>query len=110
MYKQALAQLYKYDNTETELVCHLMGKAFYKKGIYKAEYFKSAVYTKFEQVELLIPINTNQYLAERFGDFMKLPPEDSIFEAKHAEKWSPVEDFSKFVNPARSFAEEWKLI
>lgn len=110
LYKHALSVLYRYDRKETELVCHLMGKAFYKKGIYKKDYFKSACRVAFENTSLLIPVGSDDYLRDRFGDYMKMPPKESIKLAQHAEIWDTKKDFSEYINKSRSFADEDKLV
>lgn len=110
LYRQALSMLYHYDDKESELVCHLLGKAFYKKGIYRKKYFERSLCVPFEKVYLNIPVGAHEYLTERFGDYLKIPSEDSIKNAQHTNLWSSTEDFSCYTNTNRLFDEEWKLI
>lgn len=106
----SLWQLYRYDTAQSELVCHYTGKAFYKKGLYRADFFDHAERIQFETVQLNVPCNTHQYLTERFGDYMVLPPRESIKTAQHAAIWDTEKDFSVYVNKERDFSDERYLV
>lgn len=108
--KCALKTLYSCNKKQTKNVCHFMGKAFFEEGIYSAEYFRKPCRCAFENVELNVPSNTHEYLQGRFGDYMKLPPRESIKMAQHAWKWDTEKDFSKYVNPNRDFSDEKYLV
>ena len=104
--KSALRVLYAFDKKDTKYVCHFMGKAFFKKGIYQKKFFENPVRVSFEKVILNVPSNTDEYLRDRFGDYMKLPPATSIKQAQHAWKWSTSTDFTEYVNKERNFEDE----
>lgn len=106
----SLWQLYKYDNTPSELVCHYTGKAFYKKGLYNADYFDHAERVQFETVQMNVPCNTDRYLRERFGDYMVLPSRENIKTAQHAAIWDVNNDFSLYTNHDRDFSDEKVLV
>ena len=108
--KHCLKKQYKYDNKTTKRVCHFMGHPFYKKGIYDSKYFLEYRRTKFEKIELNIPKYSEEYLTDRFGDYMKLPSKESIKKAQHAWKWDISKDFSNYVNKERDFSDEKYLV
>lgn len=86
--KHGLKQVYKYRNRKTKYYCNFMGKAVFKKGIYKREWFDNPVYAPFETVQLKVPGKLHEFLSERFGDYMKPPSLERIKYEQHAESWS----------------------
>ena len=78
MLRHALKQVYKYRNKQTNYYCNFMGKAIFKKGIYKREWFDNPIYAPFETVQLKVPGKLHEFLTERFGDYMKPPSPDRI--------------------------------
>lgn len=106
----SLKLLYKYNKRETRQVCHFMGKAFFKRGIYDSKYFQKPERVAFEKTMLNAPSNTDEYLRERFGEYMKMPSADSIKKAQHAWKWDTNNDFSVYVNQDRGFEDERYLV
>lgn len=108
--KKAYRELYRYDKKKTEYVCHFMGKAFYKKGLFHAADFSSTTPVAFEKVILMNPIGADRYMRERFGDYMKTPSKEKIIQDQHAMKWDLDHDFSVYVNPGRSFEDEKVLV
>ena len=87
-----------------------MGKAFYKKGLYKREWFESTKYIDFEKIRLKVPFGLEAFLTERFGDYMKPPSEDRIKWEQHAESWNVDTDFRKISDKEYSFKDEMRLI
>lgn len=104
--RHALKQVYKYRNKNTDYYCNFLGKAVFKKGIYKREWFDNPVYAPFETVQLKVPEKLHDFLTERFGDYMKPPSPDRIRYEQHAESWDF--DHQKMVTP--EYRDEWKLI
>lgn len=104
--KHALKQVYKYRNKTTKYYCNFMGKAVFKNGIYKREWFDNPVYAPFETVELKVPGNLHEFLLERFGEYMKLPSSDRIKYEQHAESW----DFCNQLIVTHEYKDETKLI
>lgn len=82
-----LKQVYKYRNKQTQYYCNFLGKAVFKKGIYKREWFEKFVDIPFETVLLKAPEKVHDFLTERFGDYMKIPSLDRIKYEQHAESW-----------------------
>ena len=104
--KHGLKQVYRYRNTKSAYYCNFLGKAVFRKGIYKREWFDNPVYAPFETVQLKVPGKLHEFLTERFGAYMKpLPPERIRYE-QHAQSWDF--DHQKMISPA--FRDEWKLI
>ena len=108
--KKAYRELYRYDNRETEYVCHFMGKAFFKKGLFHAADFSSTTPIVFERVILQNPIGADRYMRYRFGDYMKMPSKDKIIQDQHALKWDLEKDYSEYVNSEKDFSDERILV
>lgn len=86
--KYALSEVYRYRDKKTNYYCNFLGKAFFKKGIYRRELFDKTVYIQFETVKLKVPKRLNEFLTERFGDYMKLPSQKRIKYEQHAKNWN----------------------
>lgn len=94
---RALRAVYRYDNTHTPYVCHFMGKAFFKRGIYPSTFFQAYRRHPFEKTTLMLPADTHTYLRERYGDYMVVPPKDTIKYEQHAYIWDTERDYSYYV-------------
>ena len=108
--KYGLKQVYKYRNRQTKYYCNFLGKAVFKKGIYKREWFDETAYVQFEKIQLKASKRLHDFLTERFGDYMKIPSADRIKYEQHAWKWDVNNDFSMYINTDRDFSDEVKLI
>lgn len=106
----ALRQVYRYRNEESDYYCNFLGKAVYKKGLYKKEWFNQTEYIPFEKTELRVPVGLHEFLTERFGDYMIPPSEERIKWEQHAWKWDTNNDFSVYVNQDRGFEDERYLV
>ena len=104
--KYALKQVYKYRNKQTDYYCNFLGKAVFKKAIYKRKWFDSPVYVPFETVQLKVPGKLHEFLSERFGDYMKIPSVESIKYGQHAEYW----DLNNQLKYSDEYKDEIKLI
>ncbi len=104
--EHALHEVYRYRGTNTEYYCNFLGKAVFKKGIYKREWIDNPVYAPFETVLLKVPGDLSTFLSERFGDYMKLPSPDRIKYEQHAESW----DFDNQRIITTEYKDEGKLI
>lgn len=89
----AITQIYRKDTKNSKLYCHYLGRAGYKKGVYKRDYFKSTKKVPFETIELRVPELVEDYLTDRWGDYMKLPSEEEIRYYQHSSVWSDSEPF-----------------
>lgn len=83
-----LKQVYSFRNKKTDYFCNYLGKALLKNGTYKYTHFASTKRVPFETIELNVAIGLEDFLSERFGDYMKIPPMDRIKYEQHASKWA----------------------
>ena len=109
MLTYALKQVYRFRNNKSKYFCNFLGKAVYKKGLYKREWFEKTVPATFEKISLRVPSGLHDFLTERFGDYMTPPSADRIRWEQHAFKWDTEKDFSNYSNKERSFVDEVKL-
>lgn len=96
MFSYALKQVYKYDGIESEFLCHFMGRAGIKTGLYKRNYFSNSKMVPFESIQLRVPHQVEQYLSDRWGDYMKLPSRDEISRFQHRKSWSISKAFANY--------------
>lgn len=106
----ALKQVYRFKNEKSDYFCNFLGKAVFKKGIYKKEWFVPTERVPFEKVTLRVPQRLHEFLSERFGNYMKIPSADQIKWEQHAEIWDTNKDFSEFINKKRCFDDEINLV
>lgn len=110
MVDYGLKQVYRFRNENSEYVCHFLGKAVYKKGIYQKKWFEHPQKVGFEKVELYAPNHLHEFLTERFGDYMTPPSPERIKWEQHSMMWDTEKDFSCYGNPERDFSDEKKLV
>ena len=108
--KFALKQVYRYRDKKTNFFCNFLGKAIFKKGIYKREWFENTKDAAFEKLTLKVPSGLEAFLTERFGDYMKPPSPERIKWEQHAEKWDGERDFQEILEKKCGFKDEEKLI
>ena len=82
-----LRQVYRFRNENSEYYCNFLGKALMKNGIYRQEYFKDVKRVPFETISLNVPAGLEDFLTERFGDYMKIPSPERIRYEQHASRW-----------------------
>ena len=107
--KHALKQVYKYRDRETQYYCHYLGKARYKQGTYKREWFESTKRVPFENVLLNVPINVEAFLSERFGDYMKIPSMEQIRREQHAMIWDTENDYKGYLTKEPSLPAKYVI-
>lgn len=83
----SLKQLYRYRGTDTDYYCHFMGRAGIKRGVYEKNLFCRPIRHDFELIQLNIPYDSDKYLEERYGNYMKLPNESEILYFQHTTEW-----------------------
>lgn len=105
----ALKQVYKYRNDRSKYQCHFLGRAKLKTGLYLRDYFCKTKKMPFESVELAVPYRVEDYLHDRWGDYMKLPSKEEIEKFHHSWKWSDTEFFDGY-NEQGLYAGEKMLI
>lgn len=105
----ALKQVYRYRNEKSENLCHFMGRAMMGTGLYKKTYFLTLKKVPFESIELYVPGKVEEYLHDRWGDYMKLPNEDEIKKYQHSWKWSAGTTFPGY-KPNNDYKDEQLLL
>lgn len=108
--RKALKEVYRYKSKTTDFYCNFLGKAIFKKGIYKREWFDNTQYIPFEKVQLKVPAKLHEFLTERFGDYMKIPSKERIKWEQHAWEWNVDKDFREFVSNINNFKDENYLL
>lgn len=84
----ALNQVYAFRNQKTDYYCNYLGKALLKNGTYKHKYFATVKRVPFETIELNVAGGLEDFLTDRFGDYMKAPSPERIRYEQHANKWA----------------------
>lgn len=88
-----LRQVYAFRNKKTDYFCNYLGKAKMKNGTYKHAHFASTKRVPFETIDLNVAIGLEEFLAERFGDYMKVPSLERIKYEQHASRWALGEEY-----------------
>lgn len=83
-----LNQVYAFRHKKTNFYCNYLGKALLKNGTYKYEHFSTIQRVPFETIELNVAGGLEQFLSDRFGDYMKVPSMKRIKYEQHASKWA----------------------
>lgn len=104
-----LKQVYKYRNESSDYYCNFLGKAGFKNGIYKKNWFGKGKDINFETIKLKVPERLEDFLSERFGDYMKIPSLERIKWEQHAEKWDVNIGFSKYLKNINNYNDENQL-
>lgn len=83
-----LNQVYAFRHKKSDYYCNFLGKALMKNGTYKHEHFATVKRVPFETIELNVAEGLEQFLIERFGDYMKAPSIERIKYEQHASRWA----------------------
>ena len=70
-----------------------MGRALLQTGLYKRGYFETMKRVPFAQIDLCVPGRCEEYLHDRWGDYMKLPSKEEIKKYQHTWRRSDSENF-----------------
>lgn len=98
MARMAYRWIYKYDHKQSNYKwCYWITPASFKKGLFDREYFDSVTDIPFEDTILMGSPNIKEYLAYRYGDYMKLPSKEQQIAAVHAEIFDADRDFSEYL-------------
>lgn len=84
----ALNQVYAYRYKKTNYYCNYLGKALLKNGTYEYKHFSTIKRVPFETIELNVAGGLEDFLKERFGNYMKIPSIERIRYEQHASKWA----------------------
>ena len=99
MAKIAYKRIYKFDNrTDNFMYCYWITPAKFRNGLFDKSFFESPVDIPFEDTVLLGSKKIKEYLEYRYGDYMKLPPEEARLAAVHAMIYDTEKDYMEYLN------------
>ena len=91
-------RIYKYDNlTSGFKFCYWITPAKFDQGLFNKDYFENPVDIPFEDTLLLGSSHIKEYLAFRYGDYMKLPSEAAQKAAVHAYIFDTEKDYTEYI-------------
>jgi lipopolysaccharide cholinephosphotransferase len=91
--------IYKYDSMEKGYkYCYWITPAKFKNGLFDANFFEDPVDIPFEDTKLLGSKRIKKYLEYRYGDYMKLPSEESRKAAVHAFIFDTQRDYKEYIS------------
>ena len=94
----AYKRIYKYDNRKDNYrYCYWITPAKFKNGLFDASFFENAVDITFEDTFLLGSSHIKEYLAYRYGDYMKLPSVEQQRAAVHAMIFDVNKDYKEYL-------------
>lgn len=98
MARIAYSHIYRYDNREKNYkYCYWITPAKFRNGLFDAEFFEKAIDIPFENTVLLGSEKIKEYLAYRYGDYMKLPSEEQQKAAVHAMIFDTQKDYTEYL-------------
>ena len=107
--RYALKQVYRYREKDTSFYCNYLGKAKYKRGTYKREWFEGTKKVPFETVSLNVPVGVEEFLRERFGDYMQIPNIEQIKREQHAGIWDTEKDYQQYLKNDPKYPRKFVL-
>lgn len=91
-------KIYKYDNRESEFkYCYWITPAKFRNGLFDRSFFEEPVDVPFEDTVLLGSKKIKEYLAYRYGDYMKLPNMEQQKAAVHAMLYDTKKDYKEYL-------------
>ena len=98
MAKIAYRNIYKYDDrTSSFKYCYWITPAKFKNGLFDRSFFEEPVDVPFEDTVLLGSKKIREYLAYRYGDYMKLPSKEAQRAAVHAMVFDTEKDYTEYI-------------
>lgn len=89
--------IYKYDEMNGRYkYCYWITPAKFKNGLFDKSFFEEPIDVPFENAMLLGSRKIREYLEYRYGDYMRLPPEEVQKEPVHAMIYNTEKDFSEY--------------
>lgn len=99
MAKICYKRIYKYDGmTSGYKYCYWITPAKFRSGLFDASFFSDPVNIPFEDTKLLGSEKIKEYLAYRYGDYMKLPSEAAQKAAVHAMIFDINRDYKEYID------------
>ena len=91
-------RIYKYDDMKEGFKwCYWITPAKFRSGIFDKEFFENPVDIPFEDTKLYGSAHIKEYLAYRYGDYMKLPSEAAQKVAVHAMIYDTEKDYTEYL-------------
>lgn len=81
--KYTTKRCFKYNTNDCEYWCSIADGDGYIQNKIKREIYGKPKYVKFEDIMLPVPENTDKYLKNIYGDYMKIPSEEQIKFKEH---------------------------
>lgn len=98
MTKIAYWHIYHYDNREQDFkYCYWITPAKFRNGLFDKNFFEDPMDVPFEDTVLLGSRKIREYLAYRYGDYMKLPSEEQRKAAVHAFIYDTEKDYREYL-------------
>lgn len=98
MAKISYKHIYKYDTLKENFkYCYWITPAKFRNGLFDMDFFENPIDVPFEDTVLLGSKKIKEYLAYRYGDYMKLPPEEQRESAIHAMLYDTQKDYSEYL-------------
>lgn len=91
-------RIYKYDGLSDQYqYCYWITPAKYRQGLFDKSFFEEPTDIPFEDTQLYGSKHIKEYLAYRYGDYMKLPSEEARKTAVHAFIFDTEKDYSLYI-------------
>ncbi len=90
--------IYRYDDMQQGYDwCYFITPAKFRSGIFAADFFDSVSDISFDGHMLMGPAKIKEYLAYRYGDYMKLPSKEQQQAAVHAMLYDTEKDYKEYL-------------
>lgn len=98
MARIAYSHIYRYDHrTQNYRYCYWITPAKFRNGLFDASFFETPIDIRFEDTVLLGSEKIKEYLAYRYGDYMKLPSAEQQKAAVHAMVFDTQKDYTEYL-------------
>lgn len=98
MAKICYRHIYRYDNRKEKFCyCYWITPAKFRNGLFDKSFFEAPIDISFEDTVLLGSEKIKDYLSYRYGDYMKLPPEEARKAAVHAMIVDTQRDYKEYL-------------
>lgn len=96
--KQCYKRIYKYDGMKEKFsYCYWITPAKFHQGLFSRDFFEEPIDVTFEDTKLYGSKHIKEYLAFRYGDYMKLPSEAAQQAAVHAMIYDTEKDYTEYL-------------
>lgn len=96
--KRCYRHIYKYDDRRDNFMyCYWITPAKFKNGLFDPSFFEKPVDIPFEDTALLGSEKIKEYLAYRYGDYMKLPSKEQQEASVHAWIYDTEKDYKEYL-------------